>query len=324
MKKSVIIWLIIATVLTVVGACIFAVSMAAVGWNFSFLDTENYETNVHTIEDDFESIDLEVDTTDVTFKLSEDGTCRVECFEAQKRLHTVKISDGTLYIRSSDQRKWYEHIGFFSRSTKVTVYLNRSNYEKLSVKSSTGDISLESELAFDSVSVGTSTGSVLCKLESASDMKISASTGSIKVIGTSMSSLDVSVTTGYVLIQNANCQGKIDVEGDTSKVSLCDVTCDFLEVSVDTGNVTLTDTVAQSSFDIETDTGKVEFQQCDANNITVEMDTGDVFGTLLSEKVFIASSDTGDIRVPYTEGGGVCRITTDTGDITISIVQAKN
>ena len=57
-----------------------------------------------------------------------------------------------------------------------------------------------------------------------------------------------------------------------------------------------------------------------ADRLLVHADgTGDVTGSLCSEKVFIARSDTGHISVPETVNGGKCSITTDTGDIIITL-----
>jgi hypothetical protein len=44
-----------------------------------------------------------------------------------------------------------------------------------------------------------------------------------------------------------------------------------------------------------------------------------VCGTLLSSKVFIIKTDTGDVDVPKSTVGGRCEITTSTGDVEISI-----
>ena len=44
-------------------------------------------------------------------------------------------------------------------------------------------------------------------------------------------------------------------------------------------------------------------------------------GTLLSAKIFVHRTSTGDIKLPETTTGGKCKISTDTGDIKISIVQ---
>ena len=67
-------------------------------------------------------------------------------------------------------------------------------------------------------------------------------------------------------------------------------------------------------------TGDVEFERCDAAELQIETDTGSVTGSLRSEKVFIAQSDSGRVKVPETASGGICRITTDTGRISIEIV----
>ena len=79
--------------------------------------------------------------------------------------------------------------------------------------------------------------------------------------------------------------------------------------------------VASEGFIIERGTGDVSFDSCDAAEIFVETSTGDVKGNLLSDKVFIAKSDTGKVNVPKTVLGGRCEIKTDTGNITLSIVE---
>ena len=47
--------------------------------------------------------------------------------------------------------------------------------------------------------------------------------------------------------------------------------------------------------------------------------SGNVTGTLLTDKIFLAQSDTGRVDLPKTVGGGKCEITTDTGNIEISV-----
>ncbi len=81
----------------------------------------------------------------------------------------------------------------------------------------------------------------------------------------------------------------------------------------------MTDVIASGKFDIERSTGNVIFTRCDALEITVLTDTGDVRGSLLSEKIFFYETDTGDVDLPETLGGGKCKITTDTGDINITV-----
>ena len=46
---------------------------------------------------------------------------------------------------------------------------------------------------------------------------------------------------------------------------------------------------------------------------------GDIEGTLLTDKIFMAESDIGEVDVPKTTSGGRCEINTNTGDIDIEI-----
>ena len=67
-------------------------------------------------------------------------------------------------------------------------------------------------------------------------------------------------------------------------------------------------------------TGDVTFDGCDAAAISVKTDTGDVTGSLLSNKMFVIDTNTGDVDVPETVDGGRCEIVTDTGDIELNIM----
>ena len=77
--------------------------------------------------------------------------------------------------------------------------------------------------------------------------------------------------------------------------------------------------IAENKFSIERSTGNVKFDGSDAAEIFVKTDTGDVTGSLLTDKVFIAQTDTGDVDVPKTVTGGRCEIMSDTGNIKIKI-----
>ena len=105
----------------------------------------------------------------------------------------------------------------------------------------------------------------------------------------------------------------------TGKTKLSDVTCKNLISTGSTGDITLTDVIATERFDIERSTGDVEMEACDAASLIILTDTGEVEGSLLSDKVFVVRTDTGDIDVPKTTSGGICEITTDTGDVEIYI-----
>ena len=53
----------------------------------------------------------------------------------------------------------------------------------------------------------------------------------------------------------------------------------------------------------------------------METETGHVKGTLLSDKNFQVHSETGSIDVPKGKEGGLCSISTETGDVKIEIIK---
>ena len=89
--------------------------------------------------------------------------------------------------------------------------------------------------------------------------------------------------------------------------------------SGNTGDIVLDNVITEEKLSLERSTGDVRFESCDAAEIFVKTDTGDVTGTLLTDKVFLAQSNTGELAVPNSVVGGRCEISTNTGDIKIDI-----
>ena len=105
----------------------------------------------------------------------------------------------------------------------------------------------------------------------------------------------------------------------TGNAYLTDVSCRNLLSGGNTGDLSLRNVIAAEAFTIMRTTGDVTFAGCDAAAIPVETDTGDVEGSLLSDKVFVTHTSTGDVDVPAAAAGGKCTIRTSTGDITMHI-----
>lgn len=319
MKRSTKIWLAIATSLLFVGTALFAVTMALCGWDFSSLATVEYSTTVHEIEEGFDNISVNTDTAKIIFALADDDKCRVECYEDAEAKHSVSVEDGTLVITKVNEKKWYENIGINLGSQKITVFLPRAEYASLRIDESTGDVEIPTGLTLQRIDVSVSTGNVKCYAVATEAIKISATTGSVRVQAPSAGAIDVSVSTGKVIISNTVCLGEVKVGVSTGKTELTSVECKSLTSSGSTGDILLNNVIVEEGISIKRSTGDVNLDGADAGEIFIETDTGDVEGTLLSEKVFIARSDTGDIDVPKTTGGGRCEITTDTGDINLKI-----
>lgn len=313
------VWLIAAAILIILGLVLFTVTMSVNHWDFTKLSTVTYETNTHEISHDFRNISIETDTADILFEPSDDGRCSVVCRETETTPHTVFVEEDTLVIRLDDKREWYEHIGINAGSPKITVYLPEVQYGALKIEEHTGDIDIPAALEFKSIDITASTGDVKSLAGVSKALAIHTNTGSIQAENASAEFVDLSVTTGHVNAKSIYCRDSFSVRVSTGKVKLSDVRCGRLYSTGDTGDLTMQNVVAEDSFSIERSTGDIKFDHCDAGEIIVKADTGDVTGSLLSEKIFMAQTDTGHVSVPRTTAGGVCEITTDTGDIKITV-----
>jgi DUF4097 and DUF4098 domain-containing protein YvlB len=137
--------------------------------------------------------------------------------------------------------------------------------------------------------------------------------------GLSACALDLSVSTGRVSVSDVTCAEDINIRVSTGRATLTDTTCRDLTSTGSTGEVLLKNVIAAGKISIDRDTGDVTFDGCDGAEISVKTDTGDIKGTLLSDKIFFAQSDTGRVHVPKTTEGGRCEISTDTGNVNIKI-----
>lgn len=319
MRKATKVWLIVAGSLVLVGCIIFAVVMSTLGWDFTKLSTVKYETNTYEIGEAFSDISISTDTADIIFALSDDEKCRVECYEEETAKHSVTVEEDALVVKVNDQKSWYDYIGFYFGSPKITVYLPKAEYNSLHIDESTGNIEIPKDYSFGNVNVSLSTGDVDFCAAASKSVKIKINTGDIRVENTSAGSLDLSATTGKVTVSDVSCEGKIAVGVSTGKAYLTDVACENVISSGSTGNISLNNVIAANKFVIERSTGDVKFSDCDAADIYVKTSTGDVVGNFLSDKVFITDTHTGNVNVPKTLNGGRCEIDTNTGDIEIKI-----
>ncbi len=299
MKKSTKIALVIASVLVIVGLMITLSALSMMDWDLSKLNTTRLETKAYQIDEEFASILIETDTADIRFSDSEDGECKIVCYEQINVWHEVSVSDGRLTIKTLDERKWYEHIGIFIEQPSITIYLPIGEYGDLLIEEDTGDISIPEGYTFESIDIGISTGDVKSRASANEDIKIAVSTGNIDVKGISAKSIDLTSSTGKSVLKDIECESIV------SKGS--------------TGDIHLTNVIAHEYLSLNRSTGDVILTDCDAGEIVIKTDTGDVTGSLLSEKVFITQTDTGDIDVPKCASGERCEIVTDTGDIKITV-----
>lgn len=273
-------WLIIAGCLMAAGLILLTVALSIAGFDFTRLGTQNMVTNTYTPKEAFTNIRVDALTADIIFRPTQDGQLKVVCQEDVKIPHSVYVENDTLVISARDNRKWYDHIGFLWEKQTVTVYLPETVYGDLQLECTTGKVRMPEKFTFQNAALDLTTGDTSWK-------------------AAVTQSLSVKTTTGSCAIEN--------------------VRCNALKVKTSTGAVTLTDVQAAETMDITVSTGHVKLSRADAGQITIKATTGDVSGTILSEKVFDAKATTGNVTVPATTTGGICRVTTTTGNIHLEI-----
>ena len=309
----------IATILIMLGVIMLTAGMSMNKWDFKGLSTRKMQKNEHKISDDFTDINIIGDTADIILAIADDDKCKVVCFEEKTASHSVAVEGGVLTIAVNDEKSWLDYIGFNFSTPSVTVYLPEGSYGNLKIESDTGDIKLPKEIKLGSIDISLTTGDVDCGASVADTIKIKTSTGDIKLTDVSAELINLSVSTGDITATGIDCAKDVSLSVSTGKSQLSDVKCGSLTSTGNTGDITLTGVVASGKLSIERTTGDVELVGSDAGEIWIETSTGKVSGSLLSAKIFITNTNTGDIDVPKSTSGGICEITTSTGDIKITI-----
>ena len=275
------VWLLIAAIFCSVGLTVCVIAWAAVDFDFMKLDSADFTDNMYEFDGYIDGIHINFDTANVRFGVSPDSVVRVFTHEKEDNLHTVQKAGGKLLILRVE-KPWYQKLDFTFEEEWITVHLPKDVFYSLTAKVNTADLVLPSGLSFSGVNIETDTG----------DVHIASSV-----------------------------RGSILVEADYGDVLLENTNPKHIEIETDTGDVTLKNTLCRYDLSITTDTGDIRFDRVDAQSLTIETDTGDVEGTLLSDKTFDVTTDTGRKKYPKETVGGLCKITTDTGDIVIDIVK---
>lgn len=296
MKKSTVIALIVAACLIVAGCIILALSIPVVG--FQTLSATFTQQEV-SVQESFENISIDTADCNVTF-VPYDGadTAYIVIREREETPHLVVVEDNTLKIQMQDLRQPQDYVGIHWQSMEMTVYLPEEVYASVQVTTDTGDVQIPADFGFASAAVNTDTGDIFFAAQVTEALSFHTDTGDTRV-------------------QDVAC-ATLTCESDTGDIQLQDCDAAELDIQTDTGEVLLRTVLLTGQMNIMTTTGDVNILSCDAESVEIQTNTGDVFGSFLTSKWFQASSDTGDITVPMTRDGGVCSITTNTGDITFS------
>ena len=305
--------LVIGGALLVSGSAIFAAGCKNVATKAK---TREFDLTGQTIE----KFDFDCDTSDIEFVATTDSTMKVVYKESEKVFHTEEIKDNTLFIKQTDNLKWYERVFTFDFAPKkATVYLPAAHFDSLKVDNSTGDIKIPHDFSFNSADIKLSTGTVNFNCNVTNETKVTTSTGDIHLKDVETKSLTVKRSTGDLLMEKISVTEAISIDGDTGKVLASDITASSLSIKSSTGDIKLNNTKVSGELFIQTSTGDIDFADLDFANGTIKTSTGNVEGTLATPKYIEAESNTGKIKIESDRTNPqTLKVTTSTGDIKIS------
>ena len=315
MKPFVIIPIVIGAALLVAGGTIFGLAAYKASQN-STIETKEYSA---TELGEFNKFDIDLTIADLEFKTAD--AVKVVVDETKYDVHTVEVSDNTLTVKGKDTRKWYEHIfnwNWFDR-VKVTVYMPAGAYDNLKVRTATGNVTIPSDYTFASFNVDVDTGNIKNNAKVTEDIKAKTSTGNIVMDGVEAKNMELKTSTGDVKMKNITLSGDFKAETSTGDYEIENMTCQNYTSKASTGHVEFKNVIVSDHIEIKNGTGHVRIIDSDANTLYVKTSTGSVNLTLLTNKIFAATSNTGRVNVPVSTTGGLCQIETSTGGITATI-----
>ena len=92
-------WLIIAGITILTGGLLFVATMTALDWDFSRLDSREFETNTVETNEDFQSIFIESDETNIRLLPYDGEKTKIVMYENVAKKHTVTVENGTLTVK---------------------------------------------------------------------------------------------------------------------------------------------------------------------------------------------------------------------------------
>lgn len=317
MKKSVR----IALLMIAAGLCIVLIALCLARFDFAALLAKNHETQTVAVEEAFDRIVVESDSFDVSVIPAADGACRVTGPVDETVSFTVEVSDGELRVASKEEKPWYAYISIsISAKDSVVVELPEAEYAVLDVACASGNVSIDSKFSFAQVDVVCASGSIDCRAD-ADTMELTTTSGEIFVSGGDFGTVSLQTASGSIDAGDL-CAKVFDAVSSSGNVRLSQIRADSVRLKTSSGSAALTGVIAENALQAEASSGNIRLDRCDADNLRLTVTSGEIRGTLLSPKRFeFAEIGSGRISVPKDADGGLCTLTTGSGDIRIEIAE---
>lgn len=283
----------------------FGIIIFAIGAGLS-ADSVVYQNVEESFGSGIRGISIDCSAEDVYIRPSTDDEYHVFCSGLDKTSFNIEVSDGILTVTSTTE-VWDSFLALnFGDGAKITVQMPVTNsvvpVESLTVDTASGDIQVAEGLLFRRCDLSTTSGDITFKGDVQGKMNMETTSGDIYVE-------DISEAPAYECILNST-SGIISVKGLNVSALIAETTSgDACLENCDIGALT-----------VNTVSGDVELEGVDADECYIRATSGDVSAGFAKEMDFQCSSTSGDIETPPSAAnGGLCQITTTSGDIEVWI-----
>ena len=240
---------------------------------------------------------------DVLIRPSKDRNCYVTCSDYSDVSYTVELTNGVLSVIA--EGSMFDGL-FRWGDAKVTVQLPpdyfQGLYDSLEVSTGSGDILVEEGVIFQRSKLESTSGDISFRADVQGKMTIETTSGDIEL--EDRSSLFAHQ------VELATTSGEITVRGQNAR---------YLSAKSTSGDVTL-DSCDIHELTVNCTSGDVELRYVDLENCNLQTISGDVSAGVGKAMDFHCSSTSGDVDTPPpVTNGGLCQVSTTSGDIEIWI-----
>ena len=301
------------------GILLSFIAMASMNFDFLQLNTINFESKTYTVEEDFTNISIIGAECDIELLPANNGKTTVECSESDKIHHEIKVENGTLTVKRTDDRQWYEHFGVYWAEMSVTVYLPKSEYDKIYASALSGDIKIPNNFTFTEAEINNTSGDTEFFASVSGPLEIQSVSGDILISKISAENIKLQSTSGDIEIYEINANDDISLKTVSGEIEAQNINCQNLTAKSTSGEIEIERLIAKNRIETESVSGNIGLTNCDGENLKLSSTSGDIRGTLLSEKIFLTYTTSGNVNVPYSATGGTCEIKTTSGNIHFKI-----
>ena len=193
-------------------------------------ERESIRSETVEIDGIFRDIDIDSRAEDLTILHADDGVCKAVFYGSDRQKHEVRVENGTLFIRITEEGKWYDRIAFFSsQKTGIELYLSQTQYSSLQIKSSTGDIEVTERVSFEDVDIAVGTGDIRSRASVSGKASVKTGTGDITLEDMSAGEVSIVTASGDTDMRSVESSGDIKIKSASGDICMEEVRGRMLE-----------------------------------------------------------------------------------------------